>query len=331
MAWTERYVTVAGAGSHNGTSEANAWTFAEAIAGASSGHRVNVKVGTHAQGANSRNMSTANTWWRGYNSSIGDCDDDPTLSRPEVTFTGDEFLTISGTSRWSSVSVSGARRFDGNVVISAAYCVLHRVRSVNTGSGFGAAYAFEISGDGVLLSNCYGEAPSDSPVVYTDHSATLVDCHFKGGERGWQIDSAGFDVIATAIRCIWEGMASHGINPTATGTGLVADGCSFYSVGGDAIRLGASSTRVVASVRNCIFSAITGYGVNDTTSGGVRVFLASNLFHSCTAGNTNGLADYAAMDSQTDAGSPYTAAGSGDFTLAATSNARANGSPGLFE
>lgn len=75
MAWTERYVTVAGAGAHDGTSEGNAWTLAEAIAAAAAGQRVNVKAGTHTV-ASDRTFGTAGTdasaiWWRGYNSEIG--------------------------------------------------------------------------------------------------------------------------------------------------------------------------------------------------------------------------------------------------------------------
>jgi len=52
MAITEKYASVAGAGDHNGTSAAHAWTLAEAIAAAVAGDRINLISGTYTLGAN---------------------------------------------------------------------------------------------------------------------------------------------------------------------------------------------------------------------------------------------------------------------------------------
>jgi hypothetical protein len=81
MAWTERYVSVAGGGLHDGTSEANAWTLAEGLTNAAGGHRVNVKAGTYSSvtwsptNAGTGMSDTTGVLWRGYNSTIGDLEE----------------------------------------------------------------------------------------------------------------------------------------------------------------------------------------------------------------------------------------------------------------
>ena len=82
MAFTNRYVTVSGAGARNGTSEANAWTIDEALAGYTAGHRVYVKGGTHTATATSNIVNltrsgqsgtrTAPVVWEGYTTTPGD-------------------------------------------------------------------------------------------------------------------------------------------------------------------------------------------------------------------------------------------------------------------
>jgi len=59
--------------------------------------------------------------------------------------------------------------------------------------------------------------------------------------------------------------------------------------------------------------------------------LVRNLFHSNTSGETNGFGDCPQFSNQTDASSPFTNAAGGDLSLVDTSNAKANGVPGLFE
>lgn len=75
--FTEKYVSVAGAGSHDGSSAANAWTIAEATANVSQGDRVNCLAGTYiADDSGSSSVmdldvvGTAMEWieWRAYRS-----------------------------------------------------------------------------------------------------------------------------------------------------------------------------------------------------------------------------------------------------------------------
>lgn len=78
---TDMFASVAGAGLHDGTSAANAWTMDEATSGVSAGDRVNVLAGTYIadDGASSSVMSITTGGarenrieWRAYTTTIGD-------------------------------------------------------------------------------------------------------------------------------------------------------------------------------------------------------------------------------------------------------------------
>src|SRR5687768_2904061 len=135
MAFTEYYLnlTLGAASGNNGTSEALAWgTFAEAqtgiqsaFGGATATHaaRVNVK-GSQSITTTSVTLSTNGTAafpiaWRGYVTTIGDCDDDPTLARPTLTQTTGGF-TLSGTyNNLSSLRIEGARTAGAQVTLGS--------------------------------------------------------------------------------------------------------------------------------------------------------------------------------------------------------------------
>lgn len=74
MALTERYCTAAGAGAHNGTTEADAWSITEAATGAAAGHRVNIKgnITTAAAVTFAAGTMGSPIVFRGYSSTIGD-------------------------------------------------------------------------------------------------------------------------------------------------------------------------------------------------------------------------------------------------------------------
>ena len=78
--WVERYVSVSGGGLNDGTSEANAWTWDQAMANYAAGQRINVKAGTYTNSGASTVSSTIGSrtnpiHFRGYKNTIGDLDD----------------------------------------------------------------------------------------------------------------------------------------------------------------------------------------------------------------------------------------------------------------
>ena len=104
MAYTEKYVTTAGAGGHTGVDEANAWTMEEACDNVADGQRVNVKANAsytteYATGGVKdcvMYIVTAGTevnggiHWRGYHTTIGDggivtIDAQDALANPALT------------------------------------------------------------------------------------------------------------------------------------------------------------------------------------------------------------------------------------------------------
>lgn len=73
----EKYVSVAGAGAHDGSSAANAWTLAEMVTNIVATDRANIISGTYTLTGNITFPSGSNEApieYRGYNSTIGDLD-----------------------------------------------------------------------------------------------------------------------------------------------------------------------------------------------------------------------------------------------------------------
>ena len=116
MAITDRYVTQGAGGGGAGTS-GSPWTFAEAITNAVAGDRINVQsdasysIGTTTFGAG---IFAAPIIWRGYDSTIGDCDNlgrnaDGTLNTtgmPAITVTG--IWTLANYVTLQSLNITGA-------------------------------------------------------------------------------------------------------------------------------------------------------------------------------------------------------------------------------
>lgn len=152
MGYTEKYVTVTGAGAHDGSDEANAWTLAEAVAAAAAGDRVNIKAGTYALTGNVTlpgGTVVAPICWRGYYSTIGDL----TGGTWAATHTAAGFLSVTNFpviaggatyrvyvrsfARLMGVSITGSRAGDLLDGTSATNVVLYRVKVNN--SGFASA------------------------------------------------------------------------------------------------------------------------------------------------------------------------------------------------
>lgn len=188
MAFTEKYVSVAGAGAHDGSSEANAWTLAEGLTNAAAGDRVNVIKGAYSSGADS--VTNAGTTqqaivFRGYNSSIGDLTGARTSGNgeldvtnyPVATLTG--LLTISELSFFESVKITGgiSSELIGTSFINSfglINCVV-----INTGNN---ASSRAISCNNYCrFSNCDFECSgaSHASVFDADQSVVLENCRLK--------------------------------------------------------------------------------------------------------------------------------------------------------
>lgn len=331
MAWTERYCSVAGGGTHDGTSAANAWTFAEARTNAVASHRVNMLQGTYNIGADI-SFSTATIWWRGYHTTIGDCDTDPTLARPVLTGTGDQYIATAATDLvFSSINMTGARSFaEGTLRVNAARNRFYRCKITNTSNNASSVCVQCNEADPSIFESCRFEGGTTlGNLVYVRHNTSFFDCVFEGGADAVHLDSAGGTYARAFVGCIFFGQGDDAIRLNTTGSVVnVVDRCTFYNIAGDAIYLESVGTLATVRVSNCIFSTITGYGINAAAATSV-VRPSHNLFHAVTAGQTNNLGDTPAFATQTSGTSPFVNAASEDFTPVGT--ALETGSPGAFE
>lgn len=321
MAWTEKYVSVAGAGAHDGTSAANAWTLAEAIAApVVAGNRVNILAGTYANTTTSRSLSitgttTAPVWWRGYNTTIGDCDDNPALTQPLITFTTG-LLTIGGVHQFLSSLNITSQNTGRAVTITGSPIRLYAIRVENTNAAAGS-HALSQGGAVCYIGHSWFKATSSATRVVLATSVTaFTETVFVGGGTGLEA-SARVDVI----RSVFNDTGSHGIQMITTGQIGLFNGNTFYSCGGDGIRFDVlPATQIM--INNCLFSEIVGTAINNATGANTNVVHRTrNCFHSNGA-NEAGFGDSPSLGEVTDSSSPFTNAAAGDLTIIGTSTAK---------
>lgn len=323
MAWTERYVRSDAAGSGDGTTDTNsgvngAWTLDEAIAAAAAGQRVNVKAGTYVISA-VKTIATAGsaataTLWQGFTTTPGDLWD---------TWDSTAFPYIDGTAGNYQVAITGANNWLANLKI--------RTGNITAGQGAlnvnglrtrvmqcmvegtandpdGMAISFGATGDSSLIHQCrlIGHA-SASQVVIISSSAPYVSLFgnvISGGVLG-------VNILATASvnRNIITGSSSHGISANISASLVDIQHNVIYSVGGAGASCAESTQTGQYVIANNIFSVCGTYGIDFPASVTSGISMWGNLFHSCTSGTINNIYQSFTFDDESDATSPFVAAG----------------------
>ena len=224
MEFTERYVSVTGGGAHNGTSPANAWTFDEAVAGYSAGHRLNVKTGNYtcsvanpicrvfsSGAAGTRANPVA---WRGYSTTIGDG------GVPVFTITDGSFVMSAGyVGVWSAESIKFSSAREQTIWVGAdetplfRNCVIENTYNGNTyvGHALSGADAGDptVGAGGMRAENC----------VFTTANATNTTFPSCVHNIKW----------VSATGCLFQS-AGNGIRIIAPVGGLIQN-CEFSRVG----------------------------------------------------------------------------------------------------
>jgi len=333
MAWTERYVSVAGGGNHDGTTETDAWTLAEAIAAPyAAGQRINVKAGTYANTTTGRTFNIAGTttapiWWRGYNATIGDLDADFATAKPAITFTTGLFQVNASYQLFSNLDISGAQTTAAQVrLLTGTNIWMDRCRiECTSANANGRAFSSENTGCGI--SRSWIKSTSSADVArFTTNTGAMLGCAVVGGANGLAVSGTGIQHVICFNTFIDQGADAI---DSSQATRLYILNNSIYSPAGQGIDLN-TTIPTFAVIANNIFSECGTYGINNSTGANTgNVIRLHNDFYASGTADENGFGDHPSFSGQTESSSPFTSAT--DMTIPNTRNAIANGLPGLFE
>jgi hypothetical protein len=267
MAFNEKYVTVAGGGLHDGSSEANAWTLAEGHANCAAGDRINVKAGTYtltsALYTSKSGTEALPLAWRGYKTTIGDRDNETTRQVAGTDIPKIVTNSNSGYFGFLGNYIKMSRMaFESNTFYRPALyyrwgsgCVFH-CQFLSTGGHSGGAIVVS-NGSRQILAFCEVE----------DTHSTVTASGINIGNH-CQIIGNTFRVASPTATCI--SAASHYVN-------IINNLC----IGGGASCVMSGNSGVQRNVTNNTFvGSSTGLSIS-----GSNIFIANNLF----ANTTNGI------------------------------------------
>ena len=341
MAFTEKYVTVTGGGLHDGSSEANAWTLAEAASNVSAGDRLNVKAGTHTLTSvvafTTGGSLTAPIAIRGYKTTIGDQD---YTGSQRVEGTDIPLIVCNGSSsRWyvtgayyhmENIAVKNNAAYDFPFQFSSDYGQMRRCKFESINERMSCRF----SDDRIDVEDCYFKGNTGTTSLYACNvylaggSVFFYGCFFDGGIYG-----AASVSEATAFHdCVFINQTTAAISGSVYGgvTGIV--GNTFYNMSGDAIQIQINSVSPGAiAIRNNVFSDVTGTAINDTnTASRVAIFPTRNLFYNC--GTTINSDPFSlSRGNIVDTSSPLVDPAAGDYSLKSSSGGYGKAQPNPFE
>ena len=332
MAYTERYMTVAGGGAHDGTSEANAWTLAEAITALTSttgGFRVNVKKGTYTLTGNLTLIAGSSenpNEWVGYDTTPGDL---ASVGRATATgqLTVTNFPVFDGTTLYT-VNMGGHNTLkylhiktavNGFALTTTTAYTIFRCRLENT-------HATGANTGALNSSASYGSVTDCDMLASSTNASLLIVKNSRGmiaGCRVWHAGTpnaaaVGISNTETGCGCILNVVYNLGIGIDVGGTSACVMFNSVHSTT-SAIRVSSAATLVYGNV---IYSATTGV-MGSTNSGNPHIFnnamgSVTNRLDSTSLGST--IEEYGAI---TLTGDPFTNSSSRDYTLNNTAGAGA--------
>lgn len=331
MAYTERYVSVAGGGAHDGTSEANAWTITEAFTNAVAGERVNIISGSYtvaAAEATAVGTFASFLTFRGYNSSIGDLDNqgrnsDTTLNTtnfPELTLTSN--LVVSSYVQFMNLVMTGTH--SGDMIGDGNNDRMWFVNCYMENDSTNAASVVVRCDDGLFLINCdlYTGTGNFLYIVRNDYHGVFKSCRFiaLGTTTSYmfRINNPCF------LGCFVSGNGNDVINANNTLYVIVLDGNTFYDCG-EVFRYPNSAPQVLpALLNNHVTDSAQWIDNLYSSTSNIAMLEVNNRTRDITTLRT-GVGDGTINgEVTTDTGGPetdYVDAPNGDITLIATAPA----------
>ena len=239
MAFNEKYVTVTGGGLHDGSSEANAWTLAEAVSGVTSNDRLNMKAGTYTltsiAGFTTSGSVTSPIALRGYKSTIGDQD---YTGLQRVAGTDIPLVVASSSSRrwyilgdyWhmENVATKNDSTYDFPFQFSAAFGQVRRCQFESVSEKMSCRFA----DDRIVVEDCYfkgntGTTSLYSTNVYTQNSQVFFyGCVFEGGVYGVRKANE----FISFNNCFFEGQTTAAVSGSFYGMASGFVNNTFYNI-----------------------------------------------------------------------------------------------------
>lgn len=355
LAWTvqgaitEKYVTSAGAGTHDGSSEGNAFSWTEMVtdinAGGKAGNRYNVK-GSISRTSSSDNVTGSGTTnspiiIRGYSSTIGDGylgrsnGNGPliTSNMPSLSYTSGLFNISGSYIIFESINFSSTRSGSGWYFSGGGYCDVVRCVASQAGSGSGSIALYASSTHMILLDNdislTNGGAVGTEALYVSGNTARIIGCRITSVTNAVVAAST---VVTIAICNTIYSSSGVAITTADTTSPNIFWGNTIASGATNAIQFAAARTVPALVVNNCITDN-TGFGIQFGDANAPCLF-ANNRTRDNVAGDASFSPDWWTATNYspvtTDTGGPeqdYVSAGTGDYRLISTSPAVGNGLP----
>lgn len=346
MAITEKYVSVAGGGAHDGTSEANAYTWAEMItainAAAGNSFRYNVKAGTYTLTTTVDSITVAATAAnpiiiRGYSSTIGDANlgrtntNGPliTTNMPAITYTTGYLDGSAATFvLFESLNITSAEVTNSKAtLISGADCETQNCAIANTANNTNAR-GLRQAGAFSIIRDCDVSATANSSarglVIVTTGTHKIIGCRITATNIGVDVANVGnWSLLQSTIFGCVTGV-SH---VTSTASGAQIYGCT---IAGCTTGIGLASNQIRITIEgNLITDNTTGLDCGGT---GSSVYLGTNRFDRNTTNIANGgdwvtATSYGHNTTSATQANEFQNYAGNDFRLLGGSPARANGIP----
>lgn len=341
MALTEKYVSDAGAGAHDGSSEANAFSWAEMItdinAGSKAGNRYNVKGaiagGTAAQSLTAGGTTTSPVIIRGYASTIGDAyqgrtDQGPliTTNFATLTYTSSGRLTLGQHTILEGFIIAANVNTTAVTGASTGRAVVVRCKITNANTGSSTRCWFDnASGNAIVDCDCENDQSSGPAIclLASNSASRIFGCRVRNRAGvGISIQNQSVHCVGNVCyKCGTDGIELSG----ATSGECILAGNTVVGCTSDGIYI-ATGTTIVPILACNLITDNGGYGINGASATYAVVALFNRLDRN-TSGAATGLTDWLSATSyshettsalQADEYEDYT---NNDFRLKSTSPA----------
>jgi hypothetical protein len=340
MAFTEKFVTPAGAGNNDGLSFANAMTFAQAITDASgkTGQRYNLAGAFGSVGATTfpDGALGAPNVWRGCETTEGDLDDAALNADGTLDTTGMPTFTITGLwatalhTTFQNLNITGALNSRLIGATGADSCVALHCRIENTANNASANTISWDDGCAIIGCDLICSGATHGSALIVDSDSRVISCRITITDAKAAIGSG---VATTVADCVFQKLGSVGGSGITVTTALttartyIVTNCTFHNFAAAVTTTGThTGGQIIISGCHCTDGT---YLVDNTTT--IAVYDINNRTRDLTSGKATGAELITTSAVTTDTGgaeTDYVDAANGNYRLLTTAagyNARFDG------